>query len=275
MNRRISSLIMCFVAIAAIAQTADIEVSYTMRSYYANGVEKNSKYHLLANSTLSKFFNPQSEEIDSLTSTPEGLANFKKTQEAALKAMIGQGQIIVDKLPRKKVTDYVIKSAQDSIITVYDMLRDECVYYTEPFSEMTWEIRDSTKNVLGYECTQATTNYHGRVWTVWFTPEIPIQDGPWKLRGLPGLILEATSGDSFGFFIDGVEQTTKSIGKVYGSEKYEKQNRKDILRSRRAMIDNPMGTLAANGSLEGVKIDPNMLKPKSGSSDFIETDYRK
>ncbi|MDE6023510.1 MAG: GLPGLI family protein, partial [Muribaculaceae bacterium] len=157
---------------------------------------------------------------------------------------------------------------------VYDMLRDEHVYYTEPFSEMVWEIGDSTKNVLGYECIQATTDYHGRVWTVWFTPEIPIQDGPWKLRGLPGLILEATSSDNFGFYADGIEQTSKQIKNVYGSEEYEKQNRKDILRARRAMIDNPMGTLTANGLLDGVKIDPNVLKPKSGSSDFIETDYR-
>ncbi len=274
MKRTITSIIVGFVAIAAFAQTADIEVSYNVRSFFANGVEKNNKCHLLANSTYSKFFNPQSEEIDSLTSTPEGLAAFKKTQEAALKAMIGQGMITVDKLPRKKVTDYVIKSVQDSTITVYDMLRDEHVYYTEPFSEMVWEIGDSTKNILGYECVQATTDYHGRVWSVWFTPEIPIQDGPWKFRGLPGLILEATTGNGIGFFADGIEQTTKRIRNVYGSEKYEKQNRKDILRARRAMIDNPMGALSAAGLSEGVRIEPKELPSQSESFDFIETDYR-
>ncbi len=133
MNRTFTSIIACFATITALAQTADIEVRYNMHSFFANGVEKNTKYHLLANSTLSKFFNPQSEEIDSLTSTPEGEADFKKTQLAAMQAMIGQGMITVDKLPRKKVTNYVIKSAQDSTITVYDMLRDEHVYYTEAF----------------------------------------------------------------------------------------------------------------------------------------------
>ena len=64
---------------------------------------------------------------------------------------------------------------------------------------MTWETGDSTKNILGYECIQAQTDYHGRHWTVWFTPEIPVHDGPWKFRGLPGLILEATTGDGIGF----------------------------------------------------------------------------
>ena len=154
------------------------------------------------------------------------------------------------------------------------MLKDEHVYYTEPFSEMVWEIGDSTKNVLGYDCIQATTDYHGRVWTVWFAPDIPIQDGPWKFRGLPGLILEATTGDGIGFFVDGIEKTNRQIKDVYGCEKYEKQNRKDILRARRAMIDNPLGSLSATGSLEGVKIDPNSIKSKSETFDFIETDYR-
>lgn len=265
---------MCCVAIATMAQTADIEVSYTMRSLYRNGAERISKYHLLANTGFSKFFNPRTEEIDSLTSTPEGLASFKKTQEAALNAMIGQGMIDMKNLPRKKENDYVVKSVKDSLITVYDMLDDEPVYYVEPFSELEWEIGDSTKNVIGYECVQANTEYHGRHWTVWFTPEIPVQDGPWKFRGLPGLILEATTGDGIGFFADGIEQSAKEIKAVYGADKYEKHNRKDILRARRAMADNPRGTLTAKGLLEGVVIDPELLKPNSGGGDYIETDYR-
>ena len=79
MNRLISFMSMCVVAIAVSAQQkADIEVSYSEISFYENGVERGNKYHLLANAVQSKFFNPRSEEIDSLTSTPEGLANFKK-----------------------------------------------------------------------------------------------------------------------------------------------------------------------------------------------------
>ena len=88
------------------------------------------------------------------------------------------------------------------------------------------------------------------------------------------MILEATTGDGIGFYADGIEPSAKQIKNVYGSEKYERQNRKDILRARRAMIDNPMGALSANGWQVDVKIDSNALNPKSGSSDLIETDYR-
>ncbi len=266
---------MCLVAIAAIAQNkADIEVSYSEISFYENGVERGNKYHLLANAGQSKFFNPRTEEIDSLTSTPERLANFQKTQEAALHAMIARGSIDVNKLPRKKETLYVVKSASDSTMTVYDIIgTDEPVYYTEPYSEMVWEIGDSTKTVLGYECIQADTDYHGRHWTAWFTPDIPIQDGPWKFHGLPGLILDVrTCEGKYGYVADGIEKSEKTINRVYGSDQYEKRERKAILRAMRAMRNNPMGHLNAKGIK--VEISPETLSKESGGGDFIETDYR-
>lgn len=275
MKQTITFLLLFLVVMSAFAQPkADIEVSYSEISFFENGKERNHKYHLLANSRQSKFFNPRSEEIDSMSSTPDGLANFKKTQEAALQTMIAQGSIDVTKLPRKVEPVYVLKSSADSIMTVYDLLgTDEPVYYTEPYSEMTWEIGVSTKTILGYECIQADTDYHGRHWTAWFTPEIPIQDGPWKFRGLPGLILEVkTGGGKYGYVADGIEKSEKIINGVYGAEQYEKRDRKAILRAKRAMRDNPMGHLQAKGI--NVEISPANLSKSSGTGDFIETDYR-
>jgi hypothetical protein len=54
-----------------------------------------------------------------------------------------------------------------------------------------WNITAETMTVLNYLCYKATCYYHGRVWEAWFTMDIPINAGPWKLRGLPGLILKA------------------------------------------------------------------------------------
>jgi len=54
-----------------------------------------------------------------------------------------------------------------------------------------WKLENSTKDVMGYECLKATAQFRSRKWEVWYTKTIPISDGPWKLNGLPGLILEA------------------------------------------------------------------------------------
>ena len=68
-------------------------------------------------------------------------------------------------------------------------------------------------------------------------------------------------------------QTSKEIKDVYGREKYEKQDRKEILRMRRAMVNNPEGALAAKGWSGLVKISSEQSESKNDDYDFIETDY--
>lgn len=260
-------------AAAAVAQTADIEVSYSYRTISPKGVELTTDYHLLANPHQSKYFNPQSEQIDSLCSTPQGKAQFDEAQETAMKSMLAQGVIDVRKLPHKTTYLYVVKSALDSTITVYDDLSaKELVYYTEPYSEMTWTIGENTKNILGYDCTEATTDYHGRTWTAWFTPDIPISDGPWKFHGLPGLILEVSEPSGFyTFTAEGLEKSGRPIPPMYSADNYDRTDRKSILRAHRKALDNPMGALNAKGMQ--VQVNPADLPKFDPNRDLIETDY--
>lgn len=64
-------------------------------------------------------------------------------------------------------------------------------YYIEPLPDFDWQILDSDSVVCGYECQKARTSFRGRTWTVWFSIDLPYSFGPWKLGGLPGLILKA------------------------------------------------------------------------------------
>ena len=55
-----------------------------------------------------------------------------------------------------------------------------------------WKIQSGKEKIGAYNTQKATTEYGGRKWTAWFTPDIPLQDGPYKFYGLPGLIVKVT-----------------------------------------------------------------------------------
>jgi len=61
----------------------------------------------------------------------------------------------------------------------------------DSIKQIKWKINNKYKKILGYECQEAQCFFKCRNWTVWFSNEIPVSSGPWKLNGLPGLILEA------------------------------------------------------------------------------------
>ena len=63
----------------------------------------------------------------------------------------------------------------------------------EPTPDIAWTLSDDTLTVSGYLCQQATATRRGVEWHVWYTDEIPSSAGPWRLRGLPGLIVKAES----------------------------------------------------------------------------------
>lgn len=108
------------------------------------------------------------------------------------------------------------------------------IFISESTRIIKWILHPDHKLVGNYNCQKATTYFRGRDYTVWFTPEIPISFGPWKLNGLPGLILEAYDSDHEVFFQATnvkIENDSKnevllnpktSIYEVYPIEKYQK-----------------------------------------------------
>lgn len=70
-----------------------------------------------------------------------------------------------------------------------------------------WEVAKDTCTILGYSCHKAFTSFRGRNYGVWFTMDIPINEGPWKLYGLPGLILRGEDENSlFSFEAIGLQE---------------------------------------------------------------------
>lgn len=89
---------------------------------------------------------------------------------------------------------------QENMITVREALLPNFYLYEET-PALEWKIVEGSTTLLGYPCEKATATYAGRTWTAYFSQDIPSTRGPWKLSGLPGLILKAESTDGVHRFV--------------------------------------------------------------------------
>ena len=100
----------------------------------------------------------------------------------------------------------LFKNRLNNEITSVDITDLESFKCIEQLGPQNWQFTSDTLTVLGYLCQKATATFRGREYEAWFSPEIPIKEGPWKLYGLPGLILKAATADGlFAFEAIGLE----------------------------------------------------------------------
>ncbi|MBD8017384.1 GLPGLI family protein [Kaistella pullorum] len=62
-------------------------------------------------------------------------------------------------------------------------------------SKMNWNISAEKAKIGSYNTQKATTEFGGRQWVAWFAADIPLQDGPYKFHGLPGLIVKVEDAE--------------------------------------------------------------------------------
>jgi len=82
------------------------------------------------------------------------------------------------------------KNHLDKIIVTQFSFDGKEYLIEEPLTEYKWNIRRNRREISGFQCVQATTRTRdGTNVVAWYTPDIPVSDGPSSYRGLPGLIL--------------------------------------------------------------------------------------
>ena len=283
MKQIITTIFIAFAMTVSAQQKADIIVSYDCTNPNKNGKSVSTKMSLLASPTEAKYFNDLSLWVDSLKSTPEGKAQYIEILKKTCMTVEPDGSTSWDlrKGPTKKSYTYVFTDLPGESITFYGKFGEDLGYYTEPLAEMDWTIiEDSTANVLGYECMMAESDYHGRRWKAWFTPEIPMPFGPWKLHGLPGLILKADADGGFAFVATGLERTDREITPMYMQNDYSKVDRKKALENAEYYVNNAESIMNAQGqSVKIYQLDDNGNKvevPKyDGLRHSLEPDYKK
>ncbi|MBV8325364.1 GLPGLI family protein [Chryseobacterium sp.] len=110
----------------------------------------------------------------------------------------GQNLAITDSLNKKfgMSSDYtdmsgqVVKRKINSFDNENYINIKQGYYIFKTTDKINWTISDETKKLGPYTLQKAGTRFGGRNWTAWFCKDIPFNEGPFKLRGLPGLIFE-------------------------------------------------------------------------------------
>lgn len=116
---------------------------------------------------------------------------------------------------------------KENIIFSKQKLMDKVVFVKEKITKIPWEIEvNEKKMIIGFNSTKATASFRGRQYTVWFTEEIPFKYGPWKLNGLPGMILEAYDAyNEVSFTVEKIENFNEPIAEIFdfpdGRNKYK------------------------------------------------------
>lgn len=97
-------------------------------------------------------------------------------------------------------------------LTLTDAVASTYYTYEEKVPQIKWTIGDQTREILGYKCRRADCDLYGRHFTAWFTDEIPVASGPWKLQGLPGLIMAAADDEGlYSFEIIGLRSVERPV----------------------------------------------------------------
>lgn len=193
-------LLLPFITLSA--STADsVRLSVTYQVRYANAEGENE-----AKQDVMK--------LDIGNSASHFYSWMNRMKEALIDSMNATGQINLEKI-RKQVKPYqsgqayhIYKNIPSQGRLVYvDRVLIDFFKYEEDMPHIEWTLTESDSTVAGYRCQSAVGELRGHRWHVWFTADIPIADGPWKLCGLPGLILKAADETgTFSFACTAIEK---------------------------------------------------------------------
>lgn len=99
-----------------------------------------------------------------------------------------------DQVPEPKL-DFIVEKKDNK--TLFYQMVGMTNYSVLDDRKLNWKlINDKSKNssevdtILGFKVREANVSFAGRNWIAFYAPEIPYSDGPYKFRGLPGLLLK-------------------------------------------------------------------------------------
>lgn len=149
-----------------------------------------------------------------------------------------------------------------TVIYSLDMLN--AYMYEEETNKMEWTITNEKLDTLDCHCKMATCKYAGREYKAWFTEDIPVSCGPWKLGGLPGLIVKAETLDGdYRFVLSGIEKIKESKDICLWKREFITKSKEKVRNQEKLLLTRPDEILDWAGiSYTAVSYDGSKVKLK-------------
>lgn len=227
---RVHFLILLFLGSLIFAQNknaSDIEVKY-LYSFSRDTTNLNERIEeimiLDLNSNSSIYYSDAF--LQRRRSLEAELANAKATGQMA--------EINAGSLAKPKV-DYLVFRDKDKTTVTSRIGRDYFSFETEPLKWST-HYKDE-KEILGYKCKKAVTIFNKREYIAWYTSSIPISEGPYRFKGLPGVILDIQDTKGYDKF-KAIAITKKQI-EISSIQNGIPVTRNEYLKKREEFKNNP------------------------------------
>lgn len=248
-----------FLTLGLSAQEIDrvvYEVDYSVSLRYdANSQARHEDVFMLqiGSKGISKFFPPRYERQCILN---DSVVKVGMTVDEAVQMLQGEKCFQVDEKFR------VFKNFPErGSLTEIDNLGGEYIA-EEKMPIFKWDPLPGDTIVAGQSCKLAECEWRGRTWKAWYAPEIPFSEGPWKLTGLPGLIMKASdvNGD---FIMECVGLRNKTDKPIMLSYRRTPQqcSIKELYDVRKKWLTNQMGFLTNMVGLPAPAINQTPKQP--------------
>lgn len=166
-------------------------------------------------------------EIMNLDTSPSGSKFYSYTaysSDSLMKAdlekqLASTGMISIKSDMRKGFVKYsVSKDYPEYKVFLHERILADSYKVSEE-RKPSWKISSEKQKIGSWNAQKAETDFGGRHWIAWFTTEIPIQDGPYKFHGLPGLIVKLEDETrSHSFTLQAVKKLDQIHGDIFGAK---------------------------------------------------------
>lgn len=138
--------------------------------------------------------------------------------------------------------------------------------------QINWKLSNDTKKVGEYTLQKATAQFGGRSWTAWFNNDINLSEGPYKFRGLPGLIFQIEDSEQNFIFnlvksknLKNTYNTTGFIETFFGQKPLQ-TSEKIRIKKKMDMYNDPLAEMR-NEFKENMSGEMNVLGTKITSKE--------